>query len=405
MDQESSPRLRPPLLLLCHRIPYPPNKGDKIRSYHLLKHLAQRFRIYLGAFIDDPHDWRYAEDVRALCEDTCLVALNPVWARARSLTAFLSGEALSVPYYRDARLQRWVIETSRSVGFQLAVAFSSPMAQYLWLDALPNAHCIVDFVDVDSDKWRQYAQSKPVWEAWLYRREAKKLAAFEHLAATRATAVTLVSVAEAALFRDRIDDPDVRVLDVPNGVDTDYFAPVPERASPFSAGERPVVFTGAMDYWANADAVCWFAQAVLPRVREACPAARFYIVGSNPSSRVRALAGDAVVVTGRVEDVRPYLQHAGVIVAPMRIARGIQNKVLEGMAMGNIVVTTSQGFEGLNAAPGTDVQVADDAEAFSAAVIEVLEHPDPALGPAARNRVIDAYAWSAALAPFDALLN
>ncbi len=397
---------RPPLLLLCHRIPYPPNKGDKIRSFHWLAHLSRCYDIFLGAFIDDPNDVAHEAKVREYCRDALLLPLVPWKARVKSLIGFVSGEALSVPYFYDHRMQHWVAEVVGREGIQRALAFSSPMAQYLTRLDDPRESLVVDMVDVDSDKWSQYAARKSWWESWVYRREAHRLAAFEAAVAAGADATVFVSSAEAELFRQRLQDPTICVESVPNGVDTEYFRPDPSLPSPFGASENPVVFTGAMDYWANVDAATWFIRQVLPGLIEQDASIRFYVVGSNPAPELLKLRCDQVVVTGRVPDVRPYLQHACAVVAPMRIARGIQNKVLEGMAMAKPVVTTSLGLEGLTAQPGRHLYVADDAARFAGAVLELLQtDARPDTGAAARELVVSEYGWGAAAGALEALLG
>ena len=320
------------LLYLAHRLPYPPNKGDKVRSYHFLAHLAKRYRVFLGTFIDDPADRGHLAAVRALCAAVHVETLSPLAQRARSATAFLSGEALSLPYFRSASLARWVREQLDREPIGRALAFSSPMAQYL--PAAGMLRTVVDFVDMDSAKWAEYAARRRWPARAVFRREASRLRDYERAVAQRVDASLFVTDEERQRFLAEAPECAERVHTVRNGVDGEYFAPDAALASPFPAQERPIVFTGAMDYWPNVDAVVWFAREVLPLLRARDPSVRFYVVGMNPDVAVQALASDAgTVVTGRVRDVRPYLQHAGVVVAPLRVARGIQNKVLEAKAM------------------------------------------------------------------------
>ena len=192
-----------------------------------------------------------------------------------------------------------------------------------------------------------------------------------------------------------------------NGVDSEYFSPLRDFESPFAPGEKPVVFTGAMDYWPNVDAVAWFTREVLPTLRRHDPSIRFYIVGMNPEPAVRALASaDAVTVTGRVDDVRPYLQHARVVVAPLRVARGIQNKVLEAMAMAKPVVVTAASADALAADRGVELEVATDAHGFASKVLALMDAERAnAMGRRARSRVLDDYAWGASLKLLEKLLQ
>lgn len=394
------------LLYLTHRIPFPPNKGDKIRSFHLLQHLSKRYRIYLGTFIDDEKDWRYAQEVKSYCQASCLVPLNPVAARLRSLPALLGNQPLTLAYYRNRQLQRWVEEILQKEDVQNAVVFSAAMAQFLSRAA--HIRRIIDFVDVDSDKWQQYALSKAWPFNWLYRRESACLLDYERKVASEFDSATFVSEKEADLFKQLAPEAAHKTTFFNNGVDTGFFSPAEDYANPYPVGARPLVFTGAMDYWANIDAVNWFAHAIFPKIRTRMPEAVFYIVGARPAKSVQALADlPGVTVTGGVKDIRPYLQHAWIAVAPLRIARGIQNKVLEAMAMQKPVVASLQAMEGINAVPDEELCVAEDAEQFVEQVHALLEaHARrTTIGLAARNRVLQAYNWSHSLARIDALLE
>ncbi len=393
------------LLYLVHRIPYPPNKGDKIRSYHLLKHLARRYRVHLGAFVDDADDWAHAEAVRALAGgEVCLLPLTPRLATLRSLSGFLTGAPLTLPYYRDRRMRRWVdaMLAQRRIG--RALVYSSAMAQYLM--ARGDVRRVIDFVDIDSDKWRQYADKKAWPVRWVYRREAARLLAYEHAVARRFDASAFVSEAEAALFRQLAPDCADKVSGLSNGVDTDYFSPERHYANPFPAAAAALVFTGAMDYWANIDAVTWFASEVFGAVRAQVPQACFCIVGARPTPAVKALAAiPGVTVTGAVPDVRPYLAHARLVVAPLRIARGIQNKVLEAMAMARPAVVSAEALEGIAAEVGVELALARDSEEFRRHCLALLRGQGGPSGAAARRRVVADFSWQHHLAGLDRLLT
>lgn len=392
------------LLFLAHRLPYPPSKGDKVRSWHFFRHLAKGYRVYLGTFIDDPTDWEHVAMLERLCAGLHVEAIVPWARRARSLPALLNGEALSLPYFRSKSLRQWVGETVRRERITRAFAFSSPMAQYVL--EMPQLRSVVDFVDMDSAKWGDYATRRGWPASALYAREARCLLAYERAVAARAEASVFVTEEEARRFRQEAPGLEGRAVAIRNGVDSDYFSPEHEFTSPFARDERPIVFTGAMDYWPNVDAVAWFAREVLPEIRVREPEARFYVVGMNPERAVRALASDGVTtVTGRVDDVRPYLQHARVVVAPLRVARGIQNKVLEAMAMAKPVVATACSAQALSVR-ADELEVATDAHGFAAKVLELMD-PERAhaIGRRARARVLEDYAWPASLAQLDALLE
>lgn len=392
------------LLYLAHRIPYPPNKGDKIRSYHLLKHLSRNFKVHLGAFVDDPEDWKYAQSLMDMVSgEVKLLPLNPVWATLRSTYGLLSGEPLSAPYYRNAKLKNWVNQLIANRPIRHALVFSSAMSQYV--TAYPKLHRIIDFVDIDSDKWRQYSERKSWPMNWIYQREARALFAFERRIASTFDASAFVSRAEAELFQQLAPECASRVTYYHNGVDLDYFSPTLDYDTPYPPGERVLVFTGAMDYWANVDAVTWFAREVFPVLRAQFSDVRFYIVGSRPTEEVQALAGAGIIVTGSVPDIRPYVAHAAISVAPLRIARGIQNKVLEAMAMAKPVVVSPQALEGIDAETNREVILANDAAAFITRIAAQLSQPDETLGQAARRRVDQAYRWDSSLQRVDRLLE
>jgi len=398
-DKAPAERRDGEVLLLCHRIPYPPDKGDKIRSYRWLQALAATYRVHLGAFVDDSRDWAHAERVQSLCVEVCLRPLSPLRARLRSLPALLTGEALTTAYYRDRGMAAWTRDLLVRRPISRVIVFSSAMAQYALVSEAAALRRLIDYVDVDADKWRQYAQRARRPMRWVYAREARRLLTHDAQAARACSMSLFVSAPEAALFR-RLSGVTAPVAAISNGVDHAFFAPSPEHGSPYPDAVPAVVFTGAMDYWANVDAVRWFATAVWPLLRRELPAARFYVVGARPSPEVRALAGEHIVVTGRVADVRPYLQHAAAVVAPMRIARGIQNKVLEGMAMARSVVTTSMGLEGIDAIPGRQLLVADDPAAMADQLAALMRGDHGGLGDAARARVLARYDWRSATEQF-----
>lgn len=395
----------PELLYLVHRIPYPPNKGDKIRSYHLLRHLAKHYRVHLGTFIDDEEDRKYIKEVRKFCGETCFVNLHPRFARLRSVSGLFRGEALTLPYYRDQRLQTWVngVLQTRPVGSVLI--FSSAMAQYV--SQVRHVRRIIDFVDIDSDKWLQYASSSNWPMSWIYRRESKLLLGYEKQVAQDFDSATFVSEAEANLFNQLAPEAATKVTYFNNGVDADYFSPQYSYPNPYSSRVPVLVFIGAMDYWANVDAVDWFARSIFPAIRAHLPAVEFFIVGARPSEAVTALATlPGVTVTGTVSDVRPYLAHASLVVAPLRIARGIQNKVLEAMAMEKTVVASPQAVQGIYARAEEEVVIAHDESGFTQRITKLLlEAPSNAIGRAARVRVLEDYSWKKGLGRIDTLLS
>ena len=381
------------LLFLAHRIPYPPDKGDKIRAYHFLEALAAEHTVHVGTFVDDPADWQHVDALQRLCKgETCIRPLNPKLARVRSATGLLSGEPLTVAYYRDAMLREWVRKLAARRQLAGVFAYSACMAQSAMQTALGRAAPrVLDLCDVDSDKWRQYASSHGQPLKSIYAREARTLAVAESRCVRDFDATLVIAEPEAQLLRKQVGEDIERIRVVGNGVDTDYFDPTREYERPFPTDARALVFTGAMDYHPNIDGVRWFAQDVFPMIRRQVPEATFFIVGSNPSPVVMALAGlPGVVVTGRVPDVRPYLAHAAVVV-PLRLARGLQNKVLEALAMARRVVATPNAVQGIPLAIEAGVHVTAQTSAMRAAVIDCLG-AQQAEGQG-RRFVIERYAW------------
>ena len=392
------------LLYLVHRIPYPPNKGDKIRSYHILKHLSQNHKIHLGTFIDDEKDWEYVEELKKICSETYFVKLDPQVSRIRSLLGMATNQPLTLPYYQDKNLQKWVNNLLNVRPIKNILVFSSAMAQYI---KEPNsAHCVIDFVDVDSDKWKQYSQTKSWPLSWLYRRESKLLLEYERKIAGIFDASTFVSEIESKFFKKLAPETKTKVTYFNNGVNAEYFSPVKISTNPYQSNADILVFTGAMDYWANIDAVEWFTHNIFTLIRTQLPSIEFYIVGSKPTTKVTALSSvPGVTVTGSVEDIRPYIAHASLVVVPLRIARGIQNKVLEAMAMAKTVVASPQAAEGIQALHGQELFVEDNEQKFvDRIVIQINSKTNKKVGNAARARILEDYSWNKILNQVDKLL-
>lgn len=395
------------LLFLVHRIPFPPNKGDKIRSWNILAHLAERYHVHVGAFIDDPHDWQYTDRIDGIASSTFFQKLDRRSGTVRSFRSLLTGEPLSCGYYRDRTMQAWVDRTVRENPIERVFVYSSSMAQYIPENLAAESRVLVDFVDIDSDKWRQYAERKSWPMSAVYRREARTLFEAEKQITARADAAAFVSEDEAALFRTMAPAESANIHGVANGVDCEFFNPAVQSDPPYPTDRTNIVFTGAMDYWANVDAVTWFADDILPKIRVTLPDCAFWIVGANPTPEIVKLGErDGISVTGRVDDVRPFIAHATISVAPLRVARGIQNKVLEAMALAKTVVATPQAMEGIAALDGEEVFVADDAATFADRVLALANAADlEVTGERARQRVLASYGWLTSLQKFESILE
>ncbi len=410
----SGPTAVPRILFLVHRTPYPPNRGHRIRSYNVIKYLS-RFALVDTAFLaDEPVTQDTLHGLEELCDTVIAVPVDKRRRWLRGLYRLAAGRSATEGLFYSPRLRREIAVLRSKRIYDWVIAYCSSMAQYLDDAGCPPRRCIVDLVDVDSQKLFDYAS----WARWparaLYRLEGQRLRKLECSLARRARWLTLVSEAECRVYRRFC--PAENVAAVENGVDGDYFHPqaVPSEGeqprpdfAPDASAASSCVFTGALDYHANVDGLIWFLTEVWPNVRACRPDAVFHIVGGGAGGTLREAAEKAgATLTGDVPDVRPYLARA-VVVAPLRIARGIQNKVLEGMAMARPVVASPQALEGLDVTPGDDVLEAKTPSEWVAALERLWNSPAERrrLGDRARRLVEARYTWTARLQPLSSLLS
>lgn len=397
------------ILFLSHRLPFPPDKGDKIRAYHLIRCLTKHgHEVDVAALADDPADLdpKRHELLKKVCRKLAVVARSRNRGKMAALTAVPRGVAASLPFFFSRELQGICDEWMAAEGYDAIFAHSAPMAQYA-AKAPAGTVRVVDYCDVDSEKWKQYAATGKFPASWIYARESKTLRKYEVELAKTWDAVTIISHPEAALFRTFC--PEGKVGVIPNGVDSDFFSPGNAVRDPAT-----VLFMGAMDYRPNYEGVLWFAENVWPKVRARVPHARFVVVGPRPIEAVKKLddmshggAGQGILVTGYVNDIRDALGSATVSVAPLHIARGVQNKVLEAMAAGLPVVATHAAFEGIFATAGCDLLVADEAQDFADKVVMLLgdEAQRAQLGVSGRAAVVASHSWDAFTERLEALLG
>ena len=352
------------ILYLAHRLPYPPNKGEKIRSFHHLRHLSAAHDVHLISFVEKNDD-----DPGPLCEmcrSVELVPLSRAGAMLRSAAALAGAGSLSAAYFASAAMRRAIQRATATTSFDVAWASSSAIAEHLTSSRARRR--IVDFVDVDSEKWREFAQHTSGLRASIYMTESRRLAGLEARVAAGADSVLLASESEATLLRQRLPEAPVRV--VLNGVDSGYFRPSETNADDRAA---QLVFVGALDYRPNIDAVLFFLRDVLPQLRERWPKIEFTAVGHRPVAELRRAAHQAGVhVAGSVPDVRPYLADAAICVVPLRFGRGVKNKVLEAMAMGVPVVASRVAADGLDVRDREHLLTADTAADIAAALAELV---------------------------------
>lgn len=388
------------ILFLAHRMPFPPDRGDKIRSHNVLKALARLAPVHVATFADDAADWSCEPQLAQLARSYCLVARRksvPVAA----MQAIVRRRPVSLTAFEDQRIRAYVETTLRAHEIGAIYVFSGQMAQYVPADF--RGRVVADLVDVDSAKFEAYGAAGHGPRQWMERREAKLLAAEEQRIVHFADETVLISREEAALLAGRIASPHRPFAVLGNGIDAAAFAPdaVEPDAGMVEAGFPRIIFTGQMDYAPNIAGVERAAREILPRIRQAFPQASFHIVGRNPSREVSALAQiDGVTVWGRVADVRPFLKAADAALVPLAIARGVQNKVLEAMAMALPVVLTSGAATGIAAQDDTHFLVRDEDDAMAQALVTLARDRSAAasLGQRAREWICAHASWEAALA-------
>lgn len=384
------------ILFLAQRVPYPPNRGDKITTWRLVQRLGRAHEVRIVAFAHDEKDVAAAEELRKKGFPTTAIPYRDRAAKIAALPLLLTRTPLTLGVYGSRALQAAVDELAPASD--LAYAYSSSMGAFL--ERHPRLPRVMHFGELDSDKWRQYAERSGFPMRQVYGREHRTLLEFERRIARSFAANVVCTPLEKAVFEREI--PGATAVVLRNGVDLARFAPR------WDGRERGrIVFTGVMNYLPNAEGCVWFVREILPLVRREVPEATFSIVGSHPTPEVRRLADvPGVEVTGFVDDTRDWLGRASVAVAPLRIARGIQNKVLEALAMGLPVVGTTCATQGVDGVDGRHFRVRDDPDGFAREVAALLRDPAAALalGREGRRFVEDTYDWEVVFAPLDALV-
>jgi sugar transferase (PEP-CTERM/EpsH1 system associated) len=377
------------ILFLSHCVPNPPDKGEKIRAWHELNALTAKHRVHLACFAKNAEEVAKAHELKDRCASVFAERLSPYLAVAGAAFRFAAGGSIGTDFYRSDKM-RAHIESLRTLPLDVTLAYSSAVVQF----APADVPFWIDMVDVDSEKWLDYAERR--WPGALYKIEGNRLRALEAAYARRAECVFLTTPRERDLLR-RIA-PGARVESYINGVDFEYFNPAVYPAASGLENRRYVVFVGQMDYFPNVDACRWFADPIFAQLRARCPGLEFLIVGRNPARVVQRLAAKpGITVTGGVADVRPYLSHALAMVAPLRIARGVQNKVLEALAMGKRVLASPAVASTFGATLPDGVSICESSADYARQLEGIIDQPG--CEPFIRERARANFSWQTNLRP------
>jgi len=380
------------ILFVCHRLPYPPNRGGKIRPFNMIRHLSQKHSVVVASLAHTERELKEGAGLKDYCDEVIAEVLPTPTRWLQALKALPTRTPSSVAYFWSPRLYQRIEQTVLQTRFDVTFVHCAFVAQYV-MD-LQTGFRIMDFGDLDSAKWAEYSHWKSFPFSSMYAFESKKLRAYERSVARLFDHCTITTEGERDEFQN-LQVPTPHTV-IPNGVDVSYFSPAEISISP----DLSIVFIGRMDYFPNIDGVCYFAENILPLIRQKMPKVEFRIVGSNPTRKVRELTKmPGIVVTGHVPDVRRYLHDGAIAIAPLRIARGTQNKILESMAMGIPVVATPKAAKGIQAVPGRDLLVAETPHVFANQVLALLHNADlrRTLSAAARKQVEKAHLWPAAM--------
>lgn len=387
------------VLLLTHRTPFPPDRGDRIRSYHLLRALSRRFAVSLACTSDEPVTVAQQRELEKHTRQLAIARIQASTARWRGVRALMMGKAGTPAAFYEPVLADTIAAWHRAQRFDAVVVFCTGMWRYLSvLSPRPRVQ-VLDMVDVDSLKWAAYARNTRSPMRWIYQAEAQRLRELEIVAAHNMNAITLISDAEVDAYHRHVlgrRPTRARVFAATNGVDLRYFHPLPDPGMP------TLGFVGVLDYPPNVEGITRFVHDVLPAVRQRVPDAKLLIVGRNPTRAVQRLGRQpGVEVVGPVADVREAIARCSVMVAPLPIARGVQNKVLEAMACARCVVASPQAFEGIHATPNRHLVVADESAQWTAALARLLTDVPlrQRMAQLARRQMEQHYRWHVTLAP------
>lgn len=377
------------LLYLAHSCPYPPHKGDRIRSFNILKYISSRYQVKLIYPSFSDHDVQCAENLKKYCVSVETVRINTTLSKIRCFVGIFSRYPLTVWYFYSKNIQSIIDDEE----FDVVLVDCSSMTPYVKDRKEPK---IVDFIDVDYDKWRMYAEREKWPKALLYNMEYIRLRRFENEMNELFDSCLVVSENEKSLLRDK-----THIAVMPNGIDFHFFSPREKCKS------NTLVFSGAMDYFANIDGVLYFHKYILPLIKEDMRNVKFIISGMNPSKKIRQIENKDIVVTGYVRDIREYIAQASVCVVPLLIAKGIQNKILEAMAMEIPVVATTVANQGINARDKKEIMIADSPADFAKATLALLkdEKLRNKMAASAKRFIQERFSWDTNLKKIDEVVS
>jgi len=385
------------ILFLTHRVPFPPNKGDRIRSFNIIKYLSKFHSISLMSIAHEPVDSDTYKVLSQYCESINIFPLNLKFAKLKACIHLLSKTPLTLPIFYSWEFRKALNNKLLKQKLDLIFVYSSSMAQYV-IDSV-DIPILMDFIDVDSQKWLDLSERASLLKKAIYRREGKRLRTFERRVAKCSAHNIVASKRELKLLENVAAGlPASAIL---NGVD------LPSESNGHGRNNN-LVFIGAMDYPPNIDAMIYFSSDIFPRIQSRVPDVTLSIVGHNPPRRIKHLGKvKGITVTGSVRDIEPFLSIATASVVPLRVARGIQNKILEAMAHGVPVITTSCGLDGIEAVPGKDVLTADYPYDFAEKTVEILKDRTlrQRLSEGSLELVKRKYAWRNNLKQLDYIIS
>jgi polysaccharide biosynthesis protein PslH len=388
------------ILFVCHRFPFPPSRGGKIRPFQMIRHLGQSHSVTVASLAHTQQELEEGAGLEQHCEEVMAEVLPSSTRWKNAVSALPTKTPSSAAYFWAPKLHHRIQQAAHRKKFDVVIVHCAFVARYV--ENIRSDFRLLDYGDLDSGKWLEYSLQRSFPFSAGYKLEAHKLRKYEMELASQFDHCTFTARGELEEFRSWGLNAPASLI--PNGVDADYFQPLAERPEQAST----IVFLGRMDYFPNVQGIIDFAQTAFPRIKHGFPAAHLRIIGSNPVREVRELASKpGIEVTGYVPDVRPYLADAAVAIAPLRIARGTQNKILECMSMGIPVVSSPQAARGVQATPGEHLLVGGDDSDFAAQVIRLLRDAGlrEQMAASARQQLRVGHSWPRSMELLDTVLK